>query len=809
MKTLFRFIISSLVMLVCLNISIAQDEDTPIPYPPITPDNASQLQMIQVLSKGEPRAFSWSPDGTQLAITAEGGTWIYDVTQEDMPSYWVKEHDSSPRIVYAPNHDIYISYESVWDCEYLDCPHGQKVFIRDGTTHDILYEIDRAFSPFAQFSPDGNLLAIATYDGRIRLWHTESFLTQTDENPDDFMICEFSTIASPLLVTFSADSSLITYRGYSPFNASPTDYSLWFWDTHTCELKIEIPVLVTNQIMTVPFNAEFIAYSRNGHYLITRLADDVSDNSGVYLWDMVAFENLGKLSDLFSGSFLSFGFEGNTILFREDGIIRERDIESKNIIKEYDSTNILYLNDGTTLIKHGKRYYRLTEKGEQAFIPHDIPVDEFLLSSNQEWLLTYHRDSNGFNEIALLWNLPEEKLIKSFKSQNPARYSSLHGFSPDSKLFFWSDKFYPYSIILLDLETLEERYVGEYRGVGNQLYWSESESILVSYGSNQSDFYNTRFIDVWKYNGAGFQRLWGQPSENAILKAWSDNFVIVKTRSGYLEFYNLQTGELVTSIHQNECNSSESQSYCNILANAQLVNPRDEDIYQNPIARLSDDHQSLEVIDSLTNEVIITYPVPMPINDSSSMWRFDDSGDLLLATKSKLYNLTQNTLLVEMPRIGTGEYTCDDYECPYQSSETWLSDNLDFLISIETYNESPRYTRSLLRVWDIQANQEIYNLLFYKDGGADLALFEGLLFQFTSDMRWLFEFRFDVPNYSIQTIYYRDLNIFNGLTGEHVVTLPTFNENAYDAQFSPDNRFLITSSDTLRVWAVVPEDSTP
>ncbi|MDZ4672777.1 MAG: WD40 repeat domain-containing protein [Phototrophicales bacterium] len=47
------------------------------------------------------------------------------------------------------------------------------------------------------------------------------------------------------------------------------------------------------------------------------------------------------------------------------------------------------------------------------------------------------------------------------------------------------------------------------------------------------------------------------------------------------------------------------------------------------------------------------------------------------------------------------------------------------------------------------------------------------------------------------------MNIHNGLTGEHIVTLPTFGANAYDAQFSPDNRFLITSSDTLRVWAVV------
>jgi len=94
MKTVYRLLVSSIILVLCLNISFAQDDEPS--YPPITPENAQQLEMIQVLSKGEPRDFVWSPDGTHLAITATGGTWIYDMTDEDMPSYWVKGHDSSP-----------------------------------------------------------------------------------------------------------------------------------------------------------------------------------------------------------------------------------------------------------------------------------------------------------------------------------------------------------------------------------------------------------------------------------------------------------------------------------------------------------------------------------------------------------------------------------------------------------------------------------------------------------------------------------------------------------------------------------------
>jgi len=85
MKTIVAIFISSLLLLFSVSITTAQGDT--IPYPPITPENASQLEMIQVLSKGTPRNFSWSPDGSQLAITATGGTWIYEMTDEDMPSY--------------------------------------------------------------------------------------------------------------------------------------------------------------------------------------------------------------------------------------------------------------------------------------------------------------------------------------------------------------------------------------------------------------------------------------------------------------------------------------------------------------------------------------------------------------------------------------------------------------------------------------------------------------------------------------------------------------------------------------------------
>jgi hypothetical protein len=114
MKTVYRLLVSSMILVLCLNISFAQDDEPP--YPPITPENAQHLEMIQALSNAE-SYFQWSPDSTKLAVKGDD-TWFYDVTDENLSSY----HLAGYKLLhYAPNHDFYLSHDTTSGCSFRYC----------------------------------------------------------------------------------------------------------------------------------------------------------------------------------------------------------------------------------------------------------------------------------------------------------------------------------------------------------------------------------------------------------------------------------------------------------------------------------------------------------------------------------------------------------------------------------------------------------------------------------------------------------------------------------------------------------------
>jgi len=735
----------------------------------------------------------------------------------------VKEHDFSPRIVYAPRHNIYVSFDSFYDCPWGDCPYGQKIFVRDATTHEILHEIEDASSTVVKFSPDGKFLAVATYFGDIRIWQTATFLTHKTGNPDNFMQCHVGVESSPIDIIFSPDSSWFTYEGFNPAMASPDDPVLWLWDTETCELKLQEAVYETNDFVTQEY-ASFIANSPNGRYLlIPNFSDDASEWY-VDLWDTISWERVTTIPVTKYIYYSSFTPDSQNILLLDEGIIKIWNIETRTFIQEYVADNVSYhgqeftlttkqLNNGSLLITRGDRFYRIIKIDEYPFTQYDVPIehsseyiiglndnnllgtdnrrlyrkerieelefpeyqhaiDRFKVSANSKWMISSHTIGNEL----ILWNLEQGTIVKSWKNLGFDRITS---FSPDNKKLVIGIE-HPNKALMIDLETLQEYEFSNFQEVSKRLYWSQSDNILVAYTPKNS------YVSVWSYDvNTNFQNLWsGIFGENSI-KAITDEFIILY-RDNMLEFLDIQTGELITSIPINSCIDLRTQPFCEKLIQA---TPLSNNNYSDPSVVLGGG--VLNILDPLTDSVIKSYAIPSgyDIREYNSSWQFDANSDLFIATRSQLYNLSQNVLVARMSPLHT-------------PTNTWISDDINFLLSREQdyRGNVPSWVEAdAIRLWDITRNREVYH--FYINNENPMA--------FTPDFAWLFVFQSDSYIGGGQIMFDRTLDIFNGLTGDYITSLITYNANAYDAQFSPDNRFLITSSDTLRVWAVVPDDETP
>jgi WD40 repeat protein len=588
------------------------------------------------------------------------------------------------------------------------------------------------------------------------------------------MLCSIQTLASPAMIQFSPDSSQITYRGSKLMMASRNDRSLWFWDTHTCEVNFQKQVIHDDDF---EHNAEFIDYSDDGRYLM--FTDYIE--GGNFLWDAVSWENLGVLSrdEIGYTTIIGFSPDSNHIVFEnEDGkIIKIWNIESQAVIQEYEGTHAWYLSDGRLIINRDGESYLVTETGEQ-IIYDPQPTTHTYVTIDEDSKSELVREIRG-----LVYPSPDNKYV-AFRDDN--------GF-----------------ISILRLDSLDERQIKDFINTGDSIYWSQSDNIAVTYGGT----FVKNFIDVWVYAESGFEHIWRKSYTEDSLTAITDEFVILEIEN-HLEFFDIQTGELMYSFPASDCASQSSLTpACDNLATAMpLAQTYSAQISVEPNVRISEDGNHLEVFDLITNETITSYPTPIEDRASyNSSWRFDENGDLLLATESKLYNLTQNSLIVEMSPIVAG-YRCMDCDPDselspyyYESRRSWLSDDLRFLLSLEEDRITHDFTlrgvedSAVIRVWDIQANQEV----------VQIAISPIDSFKFISNLDWLFVFRRDASNGNGTQVWLRgNIIIYNGLTGENLANLSIHRESEYDmplhdAQFSPDNRFLITLSDTLRVWAVV------
>lgn len=759
---------------------------------PISADNADQLEVVATLSNGTPNALQWSPDGDHLAISTEVGMWIYDLTDETSDGYRIEGHVGVPDVVFSPAGGIIVTY----DCTYWQCPE-QVVWVRDALTGEPLIQVygNRIASPV--FSSDGQWLAVGDSNRRIRIWETDRLQAGSSELADDVVSCTLDATWSAETMLFIPHSTLLAST-HSSGSAIENDNAVHIWDVQTCE---QVLLLDGQRIHQVP-----VQFSDDGRYLIT--VDRLSEPVNHYLWDIESEQVIA----VFPAANVQFSPDSMTLLIFGE-TTQVWDISSQSSHELTNVTTAIYLPDGRLVAGMNSGQIQIIDAGEIQITleTHDSAIVWLNASSDGRWLLSYDTDLN-----MLLWDLQQMGVVHQWQMN-----VTLVSFSPDDERLVWRDVDTGHVFVWnMDGETL--RQFDTFHNVGNQLYMNSSGNRLITYGHG--------LVNVWAMTETGLQRLWSRVLGR--IAAVTDTTILTISER-LLEFWDVETGERVQTIHNlYSCNdavwraadlalSSESHYLACNIGNTRVVvwdvvtGEELFSILEFGLAIAIDDVRRLIAVGGRTTTVvwditqrqqIASYPV--------STWfdgrlMFHENGDVWLIDRDVVFNLTQDTVIAQMEPLQAGittytgcEYDVEGceaggtYEVPYyyEPFMTLASPDMRILFSANTAQEL--HSPLAIRLWDIETDTSI---TFYERFATD---FGGVTF--SPDSR-LLVIRYD--DYWVQGVLElrRLVDIIDVASGEQIVSLSTYTQPAGAALISPDNRLLIISSDTIRLWGISAE----
>lgn len=269
--------------------AVAQDHTSP----PITADNADQVQLQGILGRGWfNNAVAWSPDGQFLAVGTSAGVWFHDANDLQAEPFLLETQIDTWSVAFSPDGTLLATGGQdnslkVWPVDSIMASKGASadplldVFCRMG---QVWWAVDPVV-----FSPDGQTVACVV-DG-VMLWDIA-----TGENLATFSSDE--GYHGDRAVAFSPDGSRIFTGG--SYRGSDNDRYLRVWDGTTFELieSWRMPRDVSH--------LSALAVSPDGKLLA------IGTNSGtLLLWDSSTGEQLQRLSQ--SGSAIS------KVAFRPDG----------------------------------------------------------------------------------------------------------------------------------------------------------------------------------------------------------------------------------------------------------------------------------------------------------------------------------------------------------------------------------------------------------------------------------------------------------------------------------------------------------
>lgn len=660
------------------------------------------------------------------------------------------------------------------------CEGGQQAVVYDANTHEVLHKIWGTGSITVEFTQDGSLVAISGIGNGITIWRTDSFRQNIGKKPSDFAQCHIQTHATPFNATLSPDGSLITYNGWRPQMASSGDNSVWFWDTQTCEVHLEVQVYLDDDAVP-PSTADAVAYSPNGQYAIIA---SLADNQTLHLWDVMAGTDLGRLpDDLIAESIWGFSPDNQHLVLRNGTDAQIWHTESGTVTRTFTADAILRLDASSLVIMRDGDVYRITETDETLLWDDELPVTSLRFTDDKQWLIIGYDTPK-----TVLLDVAAQTVVYEWESYVMPKIS------PDKSKMAWADGD---TVQLFDFVSEEQFKLNNYINAGGNILWSATDETMFTYShkwDENRDVVGIQNMDIWVLSDTGFVHQWHIEGEKTAILEVADDFITVMAGET-IEFWDVMTGALHTTRQLSDCQSfDESDTFCRhwLAHETQHVSP------QPPVFSLTGNR--VAVRDATQLDITQTYTIPNHIatqlnNTRAEIeWEVAPNGDVLVKFDTKVYNITQDTLIqMGAVRINSGPCRRD---CRYYDiRRTWLSDDATILFGSGKAEDPDdnRFEISVLTAWDIQTGRLLYNI----DGSAMDVI------QFSNDGQFVFVFGNDYYFGGGRTVYNRYAQAYDARTGEYIHSGDTYAMNASAIDISPNRRFVVIHSDNSRVWGVV------
>ncbi|MDE0638210.1 MAG: hypothetical protein OXI43_20410 [Candidatus Poribacteria bacterium] len=321
MKKLFLILTIFILSELCLPFAFAQYE----PYTQMgLPEGA-----IARFGKGYIRGITYSPDGTQVAVTTYIGVWIYDArTGEKLNLITGKDGEPYVSAAYSPDGKLITTGGTDGTVQLWNTHTGKTIKT---------FKWNEEYIGYIKYSPDGRTIAIRGAENTIELWNarTGKHLKSLSGHEKPNTLYEGHPDVTIASYAFSPDSKTIVSGG--------GDKTVRLWNART-----------GGNIRTLTGHTETViavAYSPDGGTIVSASRDKTGR-----MWDANTGENIKTLTghnDIIVS--VAYSPDGNTIISAGwDGMLHRWDAQTGEPLKTYEIyTGVLYFARGHAgAIKH-------------------------------------------------------------------------------------------------------------------------------------------------------------------------------------------------------------------------------------------------------------------------------------------------------------------------------------------------------------------------------------------------------------------------------------------------------------------------
>jgi WD40 repeat protein len=322
-KKIFTTIIALLLIIACAS---APERKMPTIRPTSTPLVTEPEVTISVDSVD---AVAWSPDGAWIALGREGSVFLYPATSLITPTHVLTVPGYVESVAFSPDSRLVASgnrSKSVGSGKTRQRFEDDTVRLWEVVTGEPLFVWTTDSGPVYKvvFSPDGDTLASAHFDGTVRLWevttreqkmldHGEWLISLAFNRNGrllasagrDEYIRVWDVDTQQVTTSFSAAKGDFTIVAFSPKRnllASTLHTNIVVYDLETGEKLMETPRRQFGNIWDLAFSP------------VGTILASASDNKTVRLWELETGEELAVFPHHGSVSTLAFSPDGQWLL---------------------------------------------------------------------------------------------------------------------------------------------------------------------------------------------------------------------------------------------------------------------------------------------------------------------------------------------------------------------------------------------------------------------------------------------------------------------------------------------------------------